>query len=190
VSRQLFRFLISYKYAVIFPIATLEGPIITMISGFLVSLGVLSFFPTLLVVWAGDMLSDSLYYFLGRRGRPFVERLKFLRMSGERIAKIEQHYEKHPGKTFVISKVSYGVGSIFLVAAGIAKISYQKFLEYVAPLNLLRSAALMLIGYYLGKGVRYSGVYLEYYTIGVLVLLIGGYYIMRWTQKLQQETEK
>lgn len=187
MSRQLFRFIIQYKYAIIFPIATVEGPIITMVSGFLISLGILSFIPTLLVVFAGDLISDSFYFWLGSRGRRFVERIKFLHISPARLEKVEQHFEKYPGKTFVVSKASYGVGSLFLIAAGVSKMTYQKFLEYITPLNAIRSTALLLIGYYLGRAVRHSGTYLEYYTLGVIIILPIGYYIIK---KLQATREK
>jgi membrane protein DedA with SNARE-associated domain len=189
VSRQLFRFIIQYKYAIIFPIATLEGPIITLVSGFLVSLGVLSFIPTLLVVFAGDLISDSFYFWLGSRGRQFVQKIKFLRISDERLEKVEKHYEKHPGKTFLVSKASYGVGSLFLVAAGVSKMRYQKFLEYITPMNAVRSTILLLIGYYLGKAVRYSGTYIAWYTAAVIVLLPLGYYIMRKIHAMQMVEE-
>jgi membrane protein DedA with SNARE-associated domain len=175
---------------VIFPIATLEGPIITMVSGFLISLGILSFIPTLLVVFAGDLISDSFYFWLGSRGRHFVERIKFLHISPERLEKVEQHFEKYPGKTFIVSKASYGVGSLFLIAAGISKMTYQKFLEYITPLNAIRSTALLLIGYYLGRAVRHSGTYLEYYTLGVIILLPIGYYIIKKTQAMRKSTRE
>jgi membrane protein DedA with SNARE-associated domain len=185
VSRQLFGFLIKYKYAVIFPIATLEGPIITMVSGFLISLGILSFIPTLLVVFAGDLLSDSFYFALGSRGRGFVEKIKFLRITEERLQKVERHYEKYPGKTLLVSKASYGIGSLFLVAAGASRMTYQKFLEYITPMNAVRSTILLLIGYFLGRAVRYSGMYLEYYTIAVLILLPLGYYTIKKLRSLR-----
>lgn len=189
MSRQLFRFLIQYKYALIFPIATLEGPIITLVSGFLISTGILSPIPTFLVVFAGDLISDSFYFWLGSRGRDFVERIKLLRISPARLEKVEQHYEKHPGKTFMVSKASYGVGSLFLVAAGASKMAYQKFLEYITPMNAVRSATLLLIGYFLGHAVRYSGTYLAWYTGAVIIILPIGYYIIRKIHKLQEEEE-
>jgi membrane protein DedA with SNARE-associated domain len=165
----------------------LEGPIITLVSGFLISLGILSFIPTFLVVFAGDMISDSFYYALGKRGRRFVERIKFLRLSPTQLEKVEKHYEKHPGKTFLVSKVSYGVGSLFLVAAGVSKMTYQRFLEYITPMNAVRSTILLLIGYYLGRAVRYSGIYLAWYTAGVIILLPVGYYIIKKIQDLRDE---
>lgn len=189
MSRQLFRFLIKYKYWVIFPIATLEGPIITLVSGFLISLGILSFFPTFLVVFAGDLISDSFYYALGKRGRRFLERIKFLKISEARLQKVEKHYEKHPGKTFLVSKASYGVGSLFLVAAGASKMTYQKFLEYITPMNAVRSATLLLIGYYLGRGVRYSGTYIGYYTVAVIIILPLGYFMIKTVRKWRAEEE-
>jgi membrane protein DedA with SNARE-associated domain len=190
VSRQLFRFIIQYKYAIIFPIATLEGPIITMVSGFLISLGILSFIPTLLVVFAGDLISDSFYFWLGSRGRRFVERIKFLHISPARLEKVEQHFEKYPGKTLLVSKASYGVGSFFLVAAGVSKMAYQKFLEYITPMNAARSTALLLIGYYLGRAVRHSGTYLEYYTLGVIIILPIGYYIIKKTRATRRSARE
>lgn len=162
----------------IFPVATAEGPIITLVSGFLISIGILSPIPTFLVVFAGDLISDSFYFALGSRGRRFVERIKFLHITEARLEKVEQHFEKHPGKTLLVSKASYGVGSLFLIAAGASKMAYQKFLEYITPMNAVRSTTLLVIGYYLGRAVRYSGTYIEYYTIGVIILLSIGYYII------------
>lgn len=157
-----------------------------MVSGFLISLGILSPIPTFLVVFAGDLISDSFYFWLGSRGRQFVEHIKFLHISPARLEKVEQHFEKHPGKTLLVSKASYGVGSLFLVAAGVSKMAYQKFLEYITPMNAVRSTTLLLVGYYLGRAVRYSGTYLEYYTVAVIVLLPIGYYIFRKVQDVRK----
>jgi membrane protein DedA with SNARE-associated domain len=108
-----------------------------------------------------------------------VERIKILRITPARLEKVEQHFEKHPGKTLLVSKASYGVGSLFLIAAGVSKMTYQKFLEYITPMNAVRSTLLLLIGYYLGKAVRYSDTYLAYYTVAVIILLPLGYYIIK-----------
>src|SRR6185312_6958785 len=98
MPRFLFRFLIQYKYQVIFPIAIVEGPIITLIAGFLISLGYLSWFPTLILVFFGDMISDSFFYLVGKYGRKYAERIKFLKLSEERMLRLENHYQNHPCK--------------------------------------------------------------------------------------------
>ena len=186
MSHLLFDFLVQYKYWVIFPIAIAEGPILALVCGFLISLGVLSFIPTLIVIFIGDIISDSIYYSLGKHGRRFVEKIKFLKITEYNLQKLESHYEKHPGKTIILSKASYGVGSLFLAAAGASKMSYQKFLEYITPTNLVRSTLLLLAGYSLGKAIRSASMYIEYYTIGVIILLPLAYYIFKKTEQYKE----
>ena len=55
--------------------------------------------------------------------------------------------------------------------------SYEKFLEYITPANLVRSTLLLVIGYSLGKAIRNSSTYIEYYTVGVIIILPIVYYI-------------
>lgn len=90
----------------------------------------------------------------------------------------------------MVSKASYGVGSLFLIAAGVSKMAYRKFLEYITPLNAIRSATLLLIGYYLGRAVRHSGTYLEYYTLGVIILLPIGYYAIKTIQTIRRSAQE
>ena len=78
MPRHFLGFLIRYKYQVIFPIAVFEGPIITLICGFLLSLGYLSLIPTLIIVFLGDVISDTFLFGVGRYGRKIVEKIKFL----------------------------------------------------------------------------------------------------------------
>ena len=63
-------FLISslsqYKYLILFPLAIIEGPIVTVIAGFLCSQAILEPFYVFPIIVIGDILGDSLYYGLGR----------------------------------------------------------------------------------------------------------------------------
>src|SRR6185295_20205952 len=55
-----------YKYLVIFPIAVIEGPIIIVISGFLVYMGFLNVYVAYVVLVVADTIGDSLYYLVGK----------------------------------------------------------------------------------------------------------------------------
>ena len=125
--RALIRFFSLYKYEAIFPIAVLEGPIITIISGFLVSRHILSFLPAFLVVFFGDAISDTIFYWIGHHGRNFIQKLKFLRVTDERINKIEAQYARSPWKTMIVAKVSYGLGTVFMLSAGLSRMSLGRF---------------------------------------------------------------
>lgn len=179
MPRHFLAFLIQYKYQVIFPIAIAEGPIVTLVCGFLLSLGYLSLLPTLIIVFLGDIISDSVFFTIGRYGRKAVEHIKFLHISEERLQKLEKHFEEHPKKTIAVTKMSYGVASIFLMAAGASRMAYKKFMSYIAPANIIKSSALLAIGYYFGKSYRYFGTYLQYYALMLVIFLPLIYYAFR-----------
>ncbi len=185
MPRHLIRFFIRYKYQVIFPIAVLEGPIITMISGFLISLGYLSFVPTFCIVFAGDLISDSFLYGIGRFGRNVVQKIPFIRISGKRINQLEEQYRAHPGKTIAASKVSYGLGWLFLIAAGASKMTYRIFAQHITIFDAIKSSALLMVGYFFGRAaLHFSNTYLQYYALAVIILLPVIYYAIEKNRAL------
>jgi membrane protein DedA with SNARE-associated domain len=176
--RQIIRFFIKYKYQAIFPIAVLEGPIITIISGFLVSRGHLSLFPALLVVFSGDVVSDTVFYLVGKGGRHIIQYLKFIHISEERLEKLENQFSGAPWKTMIVAKVSYGLGTVFMFASGASRMSFKKFLEYILSLDFIRSFILLTIGFYFGKIALHLGpTYLQYYAIVVIILIPLVYFV-------------
>jgi membrane-associated protein len=184
---QIIAFFIRYKYEAIFPIAVAEGPIITVISGFLISRGSLDFFPALLVVFLGDVFSDSVFYFLGRGGRHMIRYLKFLHISEERIQKLENQFKSSPWKTMVLAKVSYGLGGTFMAASGASRIPFQNFLEYIVSLNFVRSSILLAIGFYFGRVALHLGsTYFKYYVAAVIILVPTGYLLYLYRKKLKK----
>lgn len=177
---EIIRFFITYKYLAIFPIAVLEGPIITVVSGFLVSRGHLELFPALLVVFMGDVVSDSAFYLIGKWGRMAVPYLKFLHISDKKIQELENRFESSPWKTMILGKVWYGLGAVFMIASGASRMSWKKFLEYVLSLDFLRSFVLLSVGYYFGKvALHFGSLYFKYYTTAVIILVPTGYLIYR-----------
>jgi len=176
--REIIRFFIKFKYQAIFPIAVFEGPIITIISGFLVSRGQLSLFPALFVVFLGDVVSDSVYYFVGRGGRHVIQYLKFLHISEERLLRLENHFTSRPWRTMIIAKISYGLGTIFMVASGASRMSWKNFIGYILSLDFIRSSILLAIGFYFGKiAIHLGPTYLQYYVLAVIILIPVGYFV-------------
>jgi membrane protein DedA with SNARE-associated domain len=151
---ELLAILEHYRYWIIFPIAIFEGPIIIIISGFLVSLGYLNGAIAYLVVITADIIGDSLYYSLGR----FWGKSKFIKKIGKYIGYdessekfIEEHFKKHKVKTFLIGKVSHGLGGTIQVASGIAKVTYNEFFWLSLLGTAPKALGLLVLGYYLGS---------------------------------------
>lgn len=179
LPQEVLDFLVLYRYAIIFPLAIAEGPLTTVLGGVLVSLGCLDFAPVLAIVIAGDIIADIVYYFLGRSGRDIIHKIKFIKIPEERIKHLEDHYINHPWKTMIVGKLSYGLGAIFLVASGAARMPFRKFMELIASLTIIKSSLLLLAGYYFGKASIYLTGYLRYYSLAIVSVLIIGYIVFK-----------
>jgi membrane protein DedA with SNARE-associated domain len=169
---QMMGWLVQYKYVVLFPIMIVEGPIITVIAGFLSSLGYLNLFVAYSVVVMGDVVGDSLYYLAGRWGRMYLFRQwgRSIGITMERMIQLQQFFTKHTMKTLIVGKLSHAIGAPVLVAAGMAHIPYWKFLGINFLATLPKSLLLLLIGFYFGQGYAKIDTYLDYTALGTVVL--------------------
>lgn len=186
--QQIILLLTAHKYLFLFPVAVVEGPIITVIAGFLSSLGIFNIFIAYAVVVVGDIVGDIFHYALGYYGgQRFVKRWgRFLGITSERVEQLEKHFEKHTGKTLIIGKLAQVVGAVVLVAAGIARVPFRKFVWYNFIATLPKSLILLLIGYYSGESYVKISSYLDYTAIGTVVaavIFIVIYFMMRRLSK-------
>ncbi len=174
-----------YKYLLIFPITVVEGPIIIIISGFLVYLGFLNAISAYIILSIADIIGDSLYYAIGLYWRRWAWIKKYARLLGyneNSEAFLESHFRKHKGKTFLLAKISHGIGGAIQIAAGIARVNYWQFLFYSIIGTLPKTLILMLIGFYLGSSyIKIDGIfnYIAMVTVGISVLLIFFYVILQ-----------
>ena len=119
----IYNLLPHYGYLLLFPIAVIEGPIITIIAAFLASQGYLNIAVVYLVVVVADLVGDLLYYLIGRLGKqPMIKWWeKRLGLTQARLNRLKEHYISHGGRTLLIGKLTHSVGFIVLIAAGAAE---------------------------------------------------------------------
>ncbi len=144
----------QYKYFLIFPIAVLEGPIIIIITGFLVFLGYLNGYVAYTVIVVADVIGDSMYYFLGRYWKKSVwikKWAKFVGYDESSEAFLEEHFKNHKGKTFLLAKISHGIGGAVQVSSGIAGVKYSDFFKYSLLGTIPKALILFFVGFYLGS---------------------------------------
>ena len=115
-----------YKYWLVFPIAVFEGPIISIISGFLVYSTKFSLFIIYPLLVFADLVGDTLYYLIGRyggRSEAFKKFGSYLGYNEENEKYLEEHFMNHSGKTLLLAKFSHGIGGTVQITAGIAKMN-------------------------------------------------------------------
>ena len=150
----------TYKYLILFPLAVIEGPILTVIAGFLVSLGVMNLYIVYVIVVVGDVIGDALYYGLGRFGSGFLHRHgPWVGVTTERLERTKAVYRDHHFKAVALSKLIYGIGLIGMVVAGSLKMPYKRFMLAALLVSLAQSAILISIGIFFG----YAYVQIEHY---------------------------
>lgn len=169
---QIIEWLLVYKYIVLFPVMVIEGPIITIIAGFLSSLELLNIYIAFFVVVVADLLGDFIYYSIGRWGRKkFIDKWgKYIGIDPLKIEKLENHFLKHRKKTLIIGKISHAIGAPILVAAGIVKVPIIEFLWVNFLATLPKSFLFIFIGYHFGQAYVRLDQYLEYFTITFIII--------------------
>ena len=176
-----------YGYILLFPIAIIEGPIVTVIAAFLASQGYMNLLGIYAVVIAADIAGDFLFYALGRWNMPFIKKHgHYLGVTEQKIKKAEEYYLKHHHKSIIISKTIHGLGVVGLVAAGALKVPYPRFFRIALAVSLVQSAIFVLIGFFLGHAYSTIGKYLGYFaTVTTCIIIAGiiGFLIYRFIKK-------
>ncbi len=178
---QIISLLEYYGYALFFPIAVIEGPIVTILASFIASLGYLNVFIVYAISIAGDIVGDCIYYAIGRYGgRKFFDRWgKYVGVTEKDVAKLEKHFKKHTRKTLIIAKFTHGIGAVFLMAAGAARVPIGEFVLFNFLPTLVKSLGAVLIGFYFGRAYASIAHYLDIYVLISLCILATGFIIYK-----------
>jgi membrane protein DedA with SNARE-associated domain len=166
--------LVHYGYWIIFPIAVVEGPIISIVTGFLLSLGYFNPPTALLVLIIGDLVGDSMSYAIGRFARrKFIFKYGYIIGIDEaRLEKIERYIHKNLTKTFIFGKFAHGLGYFTWIATGMVKVPFLKFLGANAITTLIKASVLITVGYFFGQAYAIFNQYFNYTSEVLLVLFV------------------
>lgn len=170
---QVITLLETSGYILLFPIAVMEGPIITVIAGFLVSLGIFNLFIVYAIIVVGDILGDAFWYLLGRFGGHwrYTQPIKrFFKLTPERIERTRHQFHTHRYKMMMASKLIHGVGSAGLFTAGLVRVPYLTFASACLVVTLAQAALFLALGYYFGEAYEVIGQYLDYVAAAGLVV--------------------
>lgn len=168
------------KYVLLFLLTIVEGPLVAMVAGLFASLGFFNLILAYLVILAGDLVSDSLYYSIGFWGREKVIKKygRFILLDQTKLHKFETLVRYHSVKVLVIGKLTHFAGVPVLLAAGLVRIPYRKFIWYDMLATLPKSLIFLLLGFYFGSLTGTISHYLEYGTLitgGLLAVIFAGY---------------
>jgi len=147
-------------YAIIIILACVEGPVLSMIFGVFIRLGLFPFWPVYFALMGGDLLGDAFWYHIGKYfGHAFVRKFgKYFSVTEENIAKLTAVFYKYKNSILFISKITTGFGFAIgtLITAGLAKIPFKRYILINFLGQFIWSGMLIAVGYY------FSHLYIEF----------------------------
>ena len=143
----------AHGLLLLFPLAVIEGPIVTVVAGWLARLSYFRLEWAMLILVLADLVGDSLLYALGRAG-PDVLPQKWrvaLGVTDERIALVVEHFSKKGGRTLLAAKLTHSFGFVALVAAGASRMPFPAFLGFNLIGTIPKTAFFLFVGYAVGE---------------------------------------
>ncbi len=165
------QWIIHHGYVLMFLVMLAEGPIITAVSAFAASLGFFNIWIVFVLAILGDWGADLIFFAIG-----YFTRLKLVRKFGnlfgvseEKIARLKNLLETHPGKILVAAKLS-PVAVPALIIAGSSHMSVKKFAKVCLLITLPKTILFVIVGYYFGRSYDKIS---HYINNGSLLLFFG-----------------
>lgn len=145
----------AYKYIILLPLATLEGPFVMMFSGSLIKLEYLSFWPAFVILMCGDLLADIWWYWVGRTwGERFIRRFgKFFGITMAEVEKVKTIFHLRKNTILFVSKVTMGFGFAIavLLTAGMVRIPFKTYLLMNGLGQIVWTGLLVAVGFFFGN---------------------------------------
>lgn len=182
----------SWGYGGIFGLMLLESSslpvpseVILPFSGYLVSVGQLNFWATVLAATAAAIAGSLIDYYIGLKGTQALAKHRVLGrvLFSETQLQIAATWFTRYGSLMVfIARLIPGLRTIISFPAGAVKMPMAKFLAFTTTGCLIWNTLLIYVGYYLGKNWHEVAGVSQYIIIGViaaLVALAAAYFVRR-----------
>lgn len=169
---QILELLITYQYWIIFPMAILEGPTVSIVAGALASQGVLNAITAFFVIVAGDIVGDTVYYLIGRRGAAWgLHRWhKALHFDEQYLVALKKTFLKDGPVLLLLGKMQ-GLGSVILLTAGLAEYPYGRYMMYNILATIVKSTLLIAIGYFFAQQFEAASTFI--FRAGLVLTAVG-----------------
>ncbi|MCH6574008.1 MAG: DedA family protein [Bacteroidetes bacterium] len=165
--------------------------LVVVIGGSLVSTGVISFIPTLLLTTIGSVVGFMiLFYFGSTVDRKVVHSGKYKYIPVDAIEKVELWFKKYGYYVIIANRFMPGTRSVISFFAGMSSLNVKKTLLLAAISALVWNAIIIYLGYVFGNNVEVVDKYLSTYsniaisiTVIVVIIFVVKFYLSRKKNK-------
>ena len=178
-SQEFLHLLPYWGYPAMLVLMTLEGPVVTIVSAFLASLGYFNVAIVFVLSVAGDVIGDVILYHIGYFGGPKIlsKAQKFLKIKESVVEKLKQKFHENSAKIIFYVKSTTGLSYITFITAGTLRMNLAKFIKNFILGGLVWSSFLVIVGYFFGYAAERISQYIKYAGIiifaGAVIFFVG-----------------
>lgn len=145
-------FLIAHGSALILPLSVIEGPVVSIVTGFLAAQGYFRWYWALCLLVCGDVIGDLGYYWIGRSGgTPLASLARRLGVRRSVPQSVQDGLRHNAAKMMFIGKWTHSLGWVVLIGSGMLRISLPRFILLSMLSTIPKSVALFCVGYFAGN---------------------------------------
>jgi len=165
--------------------------LVVVIGGSLVSTGVISFIPALLLTTIGSVVGFMiLFYFGSTVDRKIVHSGKYKYIPVDAIEKVELWFKKYGYYVIIANRFLPGTRSVISFFAGMSMMDAKKTILLATLSSFVWNAIIIYLGYIFGNNVSVVDKYLSTYsniaiaiTVVVVIILVMKFYLSRKKNK-------
>jgi len=171
----------TYGLVGLAPLAIIEGPVVTMIAGWLASVGMLNLYGAFGVVVLVNLIGDVTSYLIGRHplgAIPAVWR-GWLGLTRPRLIRLMRRFRKDGARVLVVGKLTHAAGFAILLSAGAARMPFGVFVLANLLATIPKSMAFLALGWAVGSACQRwaSGVF--WVSLGLVALTVAVWLVLR-----------
>lgn len=130
----------------------LPGDTLLFTAGFFAAQGHLPLAGVLIVIFLAAVIGDNVGYTIGKKSGPRLFKKKDgIIFRQTYIARAEEFYEKHGGKTIIIARFVPIVRTFAPVVAGVGNMKHKRFFFYNVLGAAIWTGSVVMLGYWLGS---------------------------------------
>ena len=150
--------------------------LVVVVGGSLVSTGVISFIPTLLLTTIGSIIGFMVLFYVGSTvDRKIIHAGKFKYIPVDAIEKVERWFKKYGYWVITVNRFFPGTRSVISFFSGMSMLNVRKTVILASISAFLWNAIIIYLGYVFGSNVKVVDKYLSTYSniaIAVTVIIV------------------
>jgi membrane protein DedA with SNARE-associated domain len=187
-----------WSYFVLAALVAIEGPIATLLGAAAASLGLMHPGYVFIAASAGNLTSDTLWYYLG-----YIGKIEWIKRFGKRLGVSEQKIEtlenllcKHAPIILFVSKLTISPMIPALIATGLIKYPWRRWFPFVFAGEMIWTGSLVIIGFFGLLAMKKVQLGIEHIVLAgsilfiLTVLLLGRRFLKKEIQGTGETTEK